>query len=104
MGFAAVSLLLLDPIAERVLAGWELVRKGHGGGPWSLGGWAVDEHRLRAIVEADAVTLTDTLERLGSMDLLDEEGSLRREVVAYLGRKLSSRLGVRAGAKKDGTA
>lgn len=92
MAFAAVSLLLLDPVAERVLAAWSSIRRERGTGDWSLGGWLVDEAATRRLAESDAITLQDTLARLGELDLLTPEGDLRHEVVGYLGRRLATRL------------
>lgn len=96
MPFAATSLLLLDPVAERVLASWDLVRMGRAGDGArgaAIGGWALDLPRLRALVQADAVTIDDALARLDAMDLLEPDGTLRGPVTAYLSRRTLARLG-----------
>ena len=92
VAFAATSLLLLDPLAERVLAAWSSIRRSRGGGAWSMGGWRVDEGSTRLLADSDAATIQDTLARLSALDLLDAVGDLRPEVVGYLGRRLAARL------------
>jgi hypothetical protein len=106
--FPSESLLLLDPLADRILAAWPSCRlgrvRGSAGSGWTLAGWRLDRARLVALVQSDTVSIEDALARLGALSgLVDETtGELAPEVSAYLRRRVGLRL--KAGGTTRGRA